>query len=105
MYSDKILSQDEIRDSINDIIKQDNYYKISKIILFGSYARGDAESNSDIDLMIYDSPAFRGMKVYSFIGDLKEKLHKDIDLFVDRNIVKSSNFYKNIKNEGVIIYE
>ena len=105
MYNDKILSQDEIKESIKDIIKRDDYYKISKVVLFGSYARGEAESNSDIDLIVYDSPLFKGMKIYSFIGDLKAKLHKDIDLFVDRNIVKNSKFYENIVNDGVIIYE
>ena len=105
MYSDKILSKNEIKESIRDIIKRDDYYNISKIVLFGSYARGDAESNSDIDLVVYDSPLFKGMKVYSFIGDLKEKLHKDVDLFIDRNIVKNSVFYKNIENDGVVIYE
>ena len=105
MYSEKILSKNEIKDSIKDIIKRDDYYNISKIVLFGSYARGEAEKNSDIDLIVYDSPLFKGMKVYSFIGDLKEKLHKDIDLFIDRNVVKKSAFYKKIENDGVTIYE
>ncbi len=105
MYNNKILTQEEIKKSIKEIINQDDYYKISKVILFGSYARGEAESNSDIDLVVYDSPLFKGMKIYSFIGDLKEKLHKDIDLFVDRNIVKNSVFYKNIESDGVVIYE
>lgn len=105
MYSEEILSIEEIKNAIKDIIERDNYYIISKIVLFGSYARGEAEKNSDIDLVVYDSPQFSGMKVYSFIGDLKEKLRKDIDLFIDRNIVKESKFYDNIVKDGIIIYE
>lgn len=104
MYSEEILSIEDIKNAIQDIIERDDYYSISKIVLFGSYARGEAEKNSDIDLVVYDSPLFRGMKVYSFIGDLKEKLRKDIDLFIDRNIVKESKFYSNILNDGEVVY-
>lgn len=106
MYDNKtILTKERISKAIKKIITRDDYYNISKIVLFGSYARGEAESNSDIDLVVYNSPSFKGMKVYSFIGDLKEELHKDIDLFIDRNIVKESNFYESIEKEGVSIYE
>ena len=37
-------------------------YKVSKIIVFGSYVRGDLNEGSDIDLMI--------------VGDFKKKFHK-----------------------------
>ena len=106
MYYDNenVLTKEQIGNAVKKIIERDNYYTISKVVLFGSYARGEAERNSDIDLVVYDSPLFHGLKVYSFIGDLKEMLKKDIDLFVDRNIVKDSNFYKNILKEGINIY-
>lgn len=100
----KFFLLEDIKNAIQDIIERDDYYSISKIVLFGSYARGEAEKNSDIDLIVYDSPLFKGMRVYSFIGDLKEKLHKDIDLFIDRNIVKESKFYSNILNDGEVVY-
>ena len=106
MYYDnqKILTMNEISNAISKIVNKDNYYHISKVVLFGSYARGEAEKNSDIDLVIFDSPSFKGMKVYSFIGELKEILKKDIDLFIDRNIVKNSKFYQNITTDGIDIY-
>ena len=99
-----VLTQDMIKKAIYKILSKDDFYNITKIVLFGSYSRNEAEVNSDIDLVVYDSPEFKGMKVYSFIGELKEELHKDIDLFVDRNIVKNSLFYKNILRDGVVVY-
>lgn len=100
-----ILSIDEIKKVVNELLKDDNYYPINKIILFGSYARGTAEKNSDIDLLICDSPNFGGLKNFALISELKNLFYKEIEVFIDRNIDISSEFYNNIKKEGVIIYE
>ena len=106
MYNNEtILTKNQIINAVSKIINKDDYYDIKKVVLFGSYARNEAHVNSDIDLFIYDSPEFKGMKVYSFIGDLKDILHKDVDLFVDRKIFKNSIFYKNIEKDGISIYE
>ncbi len=79
--------------------------KIKKVILFGSYARGDYNEESDIDILV--------------IGDIK--LDDIMDLVVDimvkygiliNVIIKSENefnklryssFYLTILNEGVEI--
>ena len=42
-----ILSIDEIRDKIRPICEK---YKIEKVWLFGSYARGEAREDSDVDV-------------------------------------------------------
>ena len=44
-----ILSIDEIRDKIRPICEK---YKVEKVWLFGSYARGEATEESDVDLHI-----------------------------------------------------
>ena len=100
-----IFSIDQIKEKVNSFLKKDDYYPINKIILFGSYARGEAEKNSDIDLLICDSPLFGGMKNYALIGELKELFRKEIEVFIDRNIDKESLLYNNIMDQGVVIYE
>lgn len=46
----------EIMESIKKYIKKiSQYYKIDTIILFGSYARGTENENSDIDIAIVSS--------------------------------------------------
>lgn len=102
--NDNILSIDQIKSKISELLNKDNYYPINKIILFGSYARGDAEKNSDIDLLICDSPKFGGMKNFALIGELKSIFLKEVELFSDANIDKSSKLYSNIKNEGIVVY-
>ena len=99
-----IFSIKQIEDKISEFLKNDNYYPINKIILFGSYAKGVAEQNSDIDLLVCDSPNFGGIKNFSLIGDLKKIFLKEIEVFIDRNVDVNSDFYKNIQKEGVVIY-
>ena len=92
--------------SIDFIIKQISIiadkYDIQKIILFGSRARGDNSYTSDIDLAVYtnDSKA----KTF-FILDLEEinTLLKFDVVIVNNNI--SKNLLRQIKKDGVVIYE
>ena len=87
--------------------------RISRIILFGSYARGDFEEDSDVDVMVLvdcnknELSAFREMA--SVIGS---------DVSLDNNVTVSllvrdsdtfygmkgfTPFYQNIEKEGVDI--
>ena len=89
--------------------------KLKKIILYGSYARGNNNEDSDIDLMILIDEDEEKLKQYekqldyliSEIGykyikvlSLVDISHKRYNEWVD--IVP---YYKNVKNEGVVIYE
>lgn len=81
-------------------------YNVSKIIVFGSYVRGDLNEGSDIDLVI--------------VGDFKEKFHRRIaevigltDLPIEplcytedefkRMISNDNNFIAEVLKEGVMI--
>lgn len=44
-----VLTIEEIAEKINPVIEQ---HDVSKVWLFGSYARGDADENSDIDRVV-----------------------------------------------------
>lgn len=79
-----------------------NYY-IRKIVLFGSRARGDHKSNSDIDLAVYVLPEFKGKgRFCAEIDDLNTLLKIDI-VFINNNIERS--LIENIRKDGVILYE
>lgn len=73
---------------------------ITKVILFGSRARGDFKKKSDIDLAVLGE----NIAEFSFdVDELTDTLLKyDI---VDLNSNISDELLKNIKNEGVVIYE
>ena len=53
---------------------------VKKAAIFGSTARGDATSRSDVDMLV-DFP--KGKSLFDFVGlqlDLEEVLHKKVDL-------------------------
>ncbi len=100
----KIYTIEEIKKIVTDLINE--YYPgVKKVILFGSYARGDAKSQSDIDLMVEGNDTFKGIKSIGLMSEIKERSGKFVDLFLERNINKESNFYKNIIKDGVTLYE
>jgi len=59
-------------------------YKVRKIAIFGSYAREEATSNSDIDIVV-DMPSsfdnFFDLKYF-----LEEKLNSKVDLIKEKNL-------------------
>ena len=89
--------------------------KIYKIILYGSYARGDFTSESDIDIMILLNCSEEEVRKYrdavsiiasrvSLDNDIEVSLLlNDKDSFYGRmDILK---FYQNVQNEGIVLYE
>lgn len=48
--------------------------------LFGSYARGEADENSDADLLIdWDYSKTIGLEYVMWWDEIKELLHKEVD--------------------------
>lgn len=87
--------------------------QIKKIILFGSYARGDFKINSDIDVMILvDASKTELKKCESKIYDLTYDFNCEHDTEI-MPVVQDVNhfnywkesymFYHNIEKEGVTI--
>ena len=83
-----------------------------QIVLFGSYARGDANEKSDIDLLILKKELKNSFNIidsiYKALYDNKIKISIDI-LAIDYNRYNEINnkigyIYKTIKEQGKIIY-
>ena len=76
-----------------------------KIILFGSFARGDAVQRSDIDLAIDLGGPFDDMDWLNFLHQFSEKnltLRKIEILRMDK---VSKDIKESIEQEGVTLYE
>jgi predicted nucleotidyltransferase len=79
-------------------------YGIKKMAVFGSYARGEATKDSDLDFHIIDRGTLRGLfQLSGFNIALKEKLKKDIDVVTSGSL--SEDFLNNISEEEIVIYE
>jgi len=69
-------------------------------LLFGSYARGDATADSDVDVIIMGGPAFKKMNIFVFAEDLRELTGKAVDAFERSEINEGSPFYHAVMSEG-----
>jgi len=85
----------------------------NKIILFGSYARGDYSNISDIDLLILKKNLKNERELFNLIE--YTFFDNDIDVAVDHvsmdydkyyNVCNDTGyFYKSVEREGMTIYE
>lgn len=76
-----------------------NNFSLTKIGLFGSYAKGIAHENSDIDIVIESNK-----KDFFLRDDLKEYLESNFKLPVDIGYIDSIRTYYKNKIEKDIIY-
>ena len=52
---------------------------ITRMSLFGSYARGEANDDSDVDLYVDKGKMTSLVKYFSFVNDLEEELGLDLE--------------------------
>lgn len=98
----KIYTVDEISQILSPIFERSG---IIKAVLFGSYAKGDADINSDIDIIVevedwVDDLDFCGISV-----DASDSLGKEVDFLDWSELVPNSASEKEIRNAGRVIYE
>lgn len=75
-------------------------HAITKIVLFGSRARGTNTERSDIDLLVY------GGDFDGFYWDVKENIHSLLMFdFVQADAPISKELREEIERDGVVIYE
>ena len=55
-------------------------YGVKSLSLFGSYARGEANEESDVDLLLDRGNGVRGWEIGGLYTDLSEALGKELDL-------------------------
>ena len=84
-----------------------------KIILFGSYARGDFRKNSDIDILILKKGLENEIDVTErlYMNFYKQRIVTPVDVIAmdyekfDELSNEIGYIYKTIKKEGIVIYE
>jgi predicted nucleotidyltransferase len=97
-----IYDINEIRNRLNPVFEQAPVYRA---ILFGSYAKGAATEQSDVDIVLDSRGQLRGLRFYSVLEDAATALDKKIDLFEISEIRKDSPIMDEINRQGVVLYE
>ena len=82
--------------------------RLVKLILFGSHARGEANLDSDIDLLIVLKSPVSQVQEISYMSELCVKVLLDYDELVsiipmseDRFNAKTVSLLRNIQREGI----
>ena len=110
------MTKDEL---ITEIKSSLQHLNVSKVILFGSYAKGTQSDESDIDLLVVTNDNFlpesftKKMEIKIKIANALNSLrsHADIDLIVhtkpmyEQFLHLNSGFKREIISSGTIVYE
>lgn len=98
---DKVYTIDEIRAKAVPIAKK---YGVKKLSLFGSYARGEADAQSDVDFL-YDSGNGKIKSLFDYM-DFVEDLESEFGCHVDAVSVGISDkkFLTEIREDEVLLY-
>lgn len=101
---EKQINSSEIIDVVSE--ESSRFPAIKTVILFGSFARGDATSQSDIDLRILfdNNGTFSLYDVARFQKAITKQTGREVDVITAQEI-NNKNLELAIEKEGVVIYE
>mgnify|MGYP002579747845 CR=1 FL=1 len=96
-----VVGQDAIRSAVDAAAR--SFPAIKQVVLFGSYARGEARTDSDIDLRIEDR-RFSIMNLAAFGNRIQQATGKSVDI-VSKRVIDNDELREAIKRDGVVVYE
>lgn len=96
----RVYTKDEIFNMVLPLLKK---YHAESAILFGSYARQEADGDSDIDLVVIGGPLFDPTDVFCLADELYRVTGKQVDVYELCELNAGTEFYDTIFSEGVRI--
>lgn len=95
--STQVYTLDQLRNLIAPLLLK---YDIQSASIFGSYARGEADKDSDIDVLLVGNPGFNSFNVFGVAEDLYNLSGKNVDVFEISELLEGS-FKETILKEAV----
>lgn len=96
----KVYSVREIENILHPVFAG---YGVRRAVLFGSYAKGQATTRSDVDILV-DS-GLRGLAFFGLLEGVASTLGVPVDLIDVSQIESGSQIELEIQRTGVSIYE
>ena len=89
------------------------YYQPSKIVLFGSYAEGNASPESDVDLLIVKNTSQNRLQRWmavrrilrEFLGDISIQPLVYTEQELAERVALGDFFLREILRKGIVLYE
>ena len=94
-----VLTIEVIKDICGRVFRE---YTVDYCYLFGSYAKGCATAESDVDLLI--STPLTGLKFFGLVEDLRVALKKKVDVLSQAQLKNNFELTNEIFANGVKIY-
>ena len=105
---EKVCSISQIKKVTLKLLEEHNVDDVSKVYLFGSYARGEATPRSNINMRVEINKKCEkrsGLNFFSFHSYLEEALRKEVDLISKDINELDKDFAETIKREQICIIE
>lgn len=77
-------------------------YEIEYCYLYGSYAKGTAKVESDIDLLV--SSNLKGLAFLGLVEDLRETLRKKVEVIDIKELGSNNELVNEILRDGIKVY-
>lgn len=97
---ESVYSVSQIKNKLNPVFRRNN---VRKAVLFGSYSKGLATSDSDVDILV-DS-GLPGLSFFGLLEDVCQSLDCPVDLIDTEDVVPGSDIEREIERTGTVIYE
>lgn len=96
---DKVYTLDEIKAMALPVAIR---HGVAELYLFGSYARSEATSDSDLDFRIEKGRIRNVLQLGSFLNDMEDTFQKKVDILTTEML--SDDFLSDIHAEEILIY-
>lgn len=99
----KIYSLEDIRARVRPVAEK---YHLRAVYVFGSYARGEAREDSDIDLLIdAEGSGLRGLAFGGLYEELLEVLEKPIDMITVCSLTQPTQHASDMRFREMLLRE
>lgn len=97
-----MLTTEQIKQTVTDYFKDK---PVKKVYLFGSYARGEADESSDVDLLldIDENASVTYFTLGGFLADMQDAFNKRVDIVPSDSVYQ--HIQKNIEKDKILLFE
>lgn len=98
-----MLTTEQIKQTVT------NYFRdkpVKKVYLFGSYARGEANENSDVDLLldIDENAPVTYFTLGGYLADMRDRFKRKVDIVTTDALREDRYFTKFVQAQKKILY-
>jgi len=97
-----VYSVDEIKEKLTPIFEEKG---VLRAFLFGSYAKGQATAESDIDIVAHVDEDMGILDFCEIADDVINALGKEVDFLYGDDVISGGKIDLELKKDGVLIYD